>query len=119
MFSVLRPVRKGLALAASVLILRATPAALAQAPAGHPPPQEIGVEEPRPTPRMIRQQKKELLKFNFEKMKRDADEVASLAKSLQEALDKSSQDILSLQVVSKAEKIEKLAKRIKETARGY
>jgi bacterioferritin (cytochrome b1) len=68
---------------------------------------------------MIRQQKKELLKSNFQKMKRDADELAALAKLLQEELDKSSQDILSLQVVSKAEKIEKLAKKIKETARGY
>ncbi len=119
MFSVLPSPRKAFAVAGSILILGAAPPALAQAPAGAPPRQEIGVEEPGPTPRMIRQQKKELLKSNFQKMKRDADEVASLAKSLQEALDKSSQDILSLHVVSKAEKIEKLAKRIKETARGY
>ncbi len=119
MFFVLRPAWKALALAASILILGAVPPVLAQAPAGPSPRQEIGVEEPSPTPRMIRQQKKELLKSNFQKMKRDADEVAALAKLLQEELDKSSQDILSLQVVSKAEKIEKLAKKIKETARGY
>lgn len=119
MFFVFRPARKAVALAVSILILGAAPPALAQAPAGPPPRQEIGVEEPGPPPRVIRQQKKELLKSNFQKMKRDANEVAALAKSLQEELDKSSQDILSLQVVSKAEKIEKLAKKIKETARGY
>lgn len=119
MFSLRCPARAVLALAVSILILGAVPPALAQTPAGHSPPQEIGVEEPGPTPRMIRQQRKDLLKSNFDKMKRDADQLAALAKSLQEELNKSSQDVLSLQVVNKAEKIEKLAKKIRETARGY
>ena len=52
-------------------------------------------------------------------MKRDADELADLAKSLQEDLNKSNQNVFSLGVVDKADKIEKLAKRIKGTARGY
>ena len=51
-------------------------------------------------------------------MKQDADELSTLAKSLQEELDKSSENILSLQVLEKAEKIEKLAKRIKNNAKG-
>ena len=63
-------------------------------------------------------QRRELMKANLEKMKRDAEELASLAKALQEELDKSSENVLSLQIVDKAEKIEKLAKRIKSTARG-
>jgi cellobiose phosphorylase len=60
-----------------------------------------------------------LLKDNFEKMKRDADELADLAKSLQEDLNKSNENVFSLGVVDKADKIEKLAKKIKGTARGY
>ncbi len=64
-------------------------------------------------------QKRDLLKSNFEKMKRDAGELADLAKALQEELNKSNENILSVDIVDKADKIEKLAKRIKGTARGF
>ena len=64
-------------------------------------------------------QKSDLLKSNFEKMKRDAGELADLAKALQEELNKSNENILSLDIVDKADKIEKLAKKIKGNARGY
>jgi hypothetical protein len=63
-------------------------------------------------------QQRDLMKSNFEKMKRDADELADLAKSLQQDLDKSSQNVLSLKVLDRAEKIEKLARRIKTEAKG-
>jgi hypothetical protein len=71
-----------------------------------------------PGPPLTKKQKQELLKSNFEKMKRDADELAELAKSLQEDLDKSNQNVLSLKVVERAEKIEKLARKIKTAAKG-
>ena len=64
-------------------------------------------------------QKRDLMKANFEKMKRDAGALADLAKALQEELNKSNENILSLDIVDKADKIEKLAKRIKGTARGF
>jgi hypothetical protein len=64
-------------------------------------------------------QKRNLLKDNFEKMKRDAGELADLAKALQEDLNKSNENILSLDIIDKTDKIEKLAKKIKGTARGY
>jgi hypothetical protein len=63
-------------------------------------------------------QKRDLLKSNFEKMKRDASELADLAKALQEELNKSNENILSLDVIDKVDKIEKLAKKIKGAARG-
>jgi len=89
-----------------------------QDPSRHPqPPQGPGPSEAAPP--LSQKQKKDLLKDNFEKMKRDADELADLAKSLQEDLNKSNQNVFSLGVVDKADKIEKLAKRIKGTARGY
>ena len=62
---------------------------------------------------------RDLLKFKFEKMKEDADELAELAKSLQEDLDESNENVLSVEVVKKAEKIEKLAKKIRSAARGF
>ena len=75
-------------------------------------------EESSPSP-LSGKQKRDLLKANFEKMKRDAGELADLAKALQEELNKSNENILSLDIVDKADKIEKLAKRIKGTARGF
>jgi hypothetical protein len=61
-------------------------------------------------------QKRGIMKANFEKMKRDAGQLADLAKALQEELNKSNENILSLDVIEKADKIEKLAKKIKGTA---
>ena len=75
--------------------------------------------EEEPGAQITRKQKRDLLKQNFEKMKRDAEELATLAQALQEELAKSNENVLSFQVVTKAEKIEKLAKRIKSTARGF
>jgi hypothetical protein len=80
--------------------------------------QEIQGEVNEPARGMTPKQRRELLKSNFEKMKRDADELTDLAKSLQDDLNKSSEHVLSLQIMEKAEKIEKLARRIKTTAKG-
>jgi hypothetical protein len=71
-----------------------------------------------PPPEITRKQRRDMQKMRFEKMKKDAGELASLADSLQEEVDKSSENILSLAIVEKAEKIEKLAKRIKKAAKG-
>ena len=68
---------------------------------------------------LTRKQRQEMLKSDFEKMKRDAAELATLAQSVQEELDKSNEHILSMKIVEKAQKIESLAKRISKIARGY
>lgn len=60
-----------------------------------------------------------LLKANFEKMKHDTQELSDLAKALQLELAKSNENVLSLGIVDKADKIEKLAKQIKGNARGF
>jgi hypothetical protein len=75
-------------------------------------------QELTPLP-LSEKQKRELMKARFEKMKRDAGELADLAKALQQELNKSNENILSLDVVEKADKIEKLARKIKGAARGY
>jgi len=74
--------------------------------------------EESPSP-LSQKQKKDLLKSNFEQMKRDASELADLATALKEELNKSNENVLSLDIVDKADKIEKLARRIKGTARGF
>ena len=105
------------------------PDSAAQAPtvAGHATrplaqaqPQSQGQSPPaqpdlNPSPLTAKQQRA-LLKANYTKMKQDADDLAELAKSLQDELNKSNENVLSLDVVEKADKIEKLAKKIKSAA---
>jgi hypothetical protein len=80
---------------------------------------QLNPEEVEPlAPSLPAKRKRDLLKYNFNQMKKDAQEVAKLAQSLQEDLEHSNENVLSLGVVSKAEKIEKLAKKIKENAKG-
>jgi len=59
-----------------------------------------------------------VLKANFDKIRNDAGELAKLVKSLQDEVDRANENLLLLGVIEKADKIEKLAKRIKGTARG-
>lgn len=80
--------------------------------------QESPPDESEPMAALKAKQKKAILKSNFEKMKRNAADLTVLAKSLQEEIDKSNENVLSLKVVEKAEKIERLARKIKEVAKG-
>ncbi len=80
-----------------------------------PPPVPDG-EDNGPSPK----QKKDLLKYRFENLKKDADRLSKLAESLQKEIDQSNPNVLSLDVVRKAGQIEKLAKKIKDSATaGY
>jgi hypothetical protein len=83
------------------------------------PGQEIPSPEPSIPGPLASKQKKDLMKANYEKLKRDAEDLAALAKSLQEEIDKSNQNVLSIKAMDKAEKIERLARKIKNESRGY
>src|SRR5579859_2699209 len=101
----------------ATLVLGATP------PVQNGPPssvlgQESPPDESEPMAALKAKQKKAILKSNFEKMKRDSENLVSLAKSLQQEIEKSNENVLSLKVVERAEKIEKLAKKIKDSAKG-
>ncbi len=63
-------------------------------------------------------QKRDILKSNFEKTKHDVDQLVDLTKQLQGELEKSNENVLSLGVIDKVDKIEKLAKKIKSSAQG-
>jgi hypothetical protein len=87
-------------------------------PRGLPQPQgQSPIVQPGVTPSPLTpKQQRALLKANYTKMKQDANELAGLAKSLQDELNKSNENVLSVNVVEKADKIEKLAKKIKNAA---
>jgi hypothetical protein len=83
---------------------------------GRPP-----IEPPAPnseTARINREQQKALQKRNYEQLKADTDKLLELATELKAYVDKSNEDVLSYDVVKKAEQIEKLAKSVKEKMRG-
>jgi hypothetical protein len=71
------------------------------------------------SPPMSVQQRQSIMRANFEKSKSDAAELAALAKGLREELDKPNVNVLSLDVINRAEKIEKLAKKIRDETKGY
>jgi|SRR5579875_2931799 hypothetical protein len=66
-----------------------------------------------------RKQRQALLDLNYKKLKKHADDLAELATSLQKEIANTNENVLSLEIVKKAEQAEKLAKQIKEEAKGY
>ncbi len=68
------------------------------------------------------QQRKEMeKKANLqrqEEIKKDAEKLLELATELKQSVDKSSENTLSLDVIKKAEQIEKLAKSVKDKMKG-
>ena len=51
-------------------------------------------------------------------LKRDTDKLLQLATELKNSVDKSNENVLSIDVLKKAEEIEKLAHRVKEKMKG-
>jgi hypothetical protein len=86
-------------------------------PSPFPPP------TPAPDETRIRIEKDMAKKANHarqEDIKRDTDQLLKLATELKDAVDKSDENMLSLDVVRKAEEVEKLAHSVKEKMRaGY
>jgi len=86
-----------------------------------PPPQYPGQA---PTPQdeeRARFEKEQAKKANEERqaqLKRDTDKLLSLATELKQSVDKSNENTLSLDVIKKADEIEKLAHSVKEKMKG-
>jgi hypothetical protein len=70
-------------------------------------------------PALSLKQKQGIVHANFEKSKNDAAELAVLAKELCKDLEKSDVNVLAPEVVGRAERIEKLAKRIRDETKGF
>jgi hypothetical protein len=68
---------------------------------------------------MERRQAKALNKQRHEELKESTDKLLELAEQLKEYVDKTDENMLSLDVIKKAEEIEKLAKRVREKMKGY
>lgn len=86
------------------------------------PPNAGASQQSGPVDAWEEQQRKAMLKMANEErqreIKKDAERLLELATELKHAVDKSSENTLSLDVVKKAEQIEKLAKEVKERMKG-
>ncbi|HSA93346.1 MAG TPA: hypothetical protein VLE48_10075 [Terriglobales bacterium] len=95
--------------------------ATAAVAAGQPEPQ-FGRRRREKTPQEIemeRRQAKALNKQRHEELKQSTDKLLELSEQLKEYVDKTDENMLSLDVIKKAEEIEKLAKRVREKMKGY
>jgi len=69
-------------------------------------------------PRMEEQQARSRNSERQKKLMADTDKLLLLATDLKQQVDKTNKDVLSVDVVKKAEEIEKLAKSVKERMKG-
>jgi hypothetical protein len=103
-----------LALSCLLLVCVATPC-VAQLPAPtQGPPQRSDQEE-----KMRREQEKRMNKQRHEDLKKDTDKILELATQLKDYVDKSNENVLSVDVVKKAEEIEKLSRKVKDKMKAY
>ncbi|MGI8989008.1 MAG: hypothetical protein ACR2I2_05395 [Bryobacteraceae bacterium] len=64
-------------------------------------------------------QRDEILKADYQKNLKDADELVELSQSLREEMEKETRHVLSISSLKKTEEIEKLAKRIRSRMRRF
>jgi hypothetical protein len=67
---------------------------------------------------LMRDNARKLNKQRQQDLKRDTDKLLDLATELKKYVDKSNENVLSLEVLRKAEEIEKLAKSVKDKMRA-
>jgi len=93
--------------------------ALTQQSIPHPPPdvnQPFDEDEARS--RITHDMEKKAAKQRVAALKTDTDKLLKLSLELKEYVDKSNENVLSLEVIKKAEEIEKLAKSVKDKMKG-
>jgi nitric oxide reductase activation protein len=98
------------------ILLIALPCA-AQFPATDPQGQPPAVTEQEA--KLQREQAKKMNKQRHENLRRDADKLLELATQLKQYVDKSNENTLSVDVVKKADEIDKLARSVRDKMRGY
>jgi hypothetical protein len=86
--------------------------------AGLQPPPGARNDQAPPDPDVQHKMEKLRQKQRFEDMKRDSQKLLDLATELKQYVDKSGENVLSVEVVRKAEEMEKLAHQVKNNMRG-
>lgn len=103
-------------LLASVLSDRSAGQTMGQIPL--PNPAVVSSQDQDTQDRLRRDMAKKANEERQEQLKRDTEHLFKLATELKESVEKSNENTLSIQVVRKAEEIEKLAHSVKEKMKG-
>jgi hypothetical protein len=86
------------------------------------PPITPGAEQPKGEPETTRMQKEMAKRANEQRqaeLKRDTEKLLKLSTELKVYVDKTNENVLSMDVIKKADEIEKLAHSVKTKMRGY
>jgi hypothetical protein len=112
-----RPIFPQLAL---ILLLWIPVAATAQSTRQSSPPSDVNgpIEPDEARSRLAHDMEKKAAKDRVAALKTDTDKLLKLSIELKSYVDKSDENVLSLDVVKKAEEIEKLAKSVKDKMKG-
>ena len=113
--------RLRLMIVALVVLATLAPSGSAQVRSGPPLPQQQQSGSTTSDVWTEQQQKELAKKANVQRqqdIKKDTEKLLELATELKQSVDKSSENTLSLDVIKKAEQIEKLAKTVKEKMKG-
>jgi hypothetical protein len=102
---------------ASGWLYAAGPASPARQQGSDPLGQRPG-EAPKTDPDIEKKLAKERAKERFRDLKRDSERLLVMATELKQQVDKSGENVLSMDVVKKCEEIEKLAKSVRTKMRG-
>lgn len=86
---------------------------------GRQPNQPVTVEMPPINTPLTIKQKDAIVKSNFKTTQHDVDKLSKLVQMLDTEMKKSNPNVLSVSIVRQANKIEKLAKKIKDEAKAY
>jgi hypothetical protein len=114
-------------LVSTALSVLALPPVMAETPApsaqSRPPAAEVGPgSEQNPMSDIEKRRQRDLEhaanKEREQRLKRDTDKLLQLATELKLYVDKSNENVMSLEVIKKADEIEKLAKSVKEKMKG-
>ena len=95
------------------------PSPLQNPPQQNPQQGRIQQITPPDFPKPNEKQKEALVDYNFKNLKKHAADLAELARALQKEIEKSNPNVLSLDIVKKADDVEKLARKVKNEAKGY
>jgi hypothetical protein len=91
----------------------------AQPPVPRPPDSPDPGNQPEQTPNLPAANPKAQLDANQKNLRKDADHLLELAKALKDQVENTEQSsVLSLSLVKKAEEVEKLARQIRDLAKG-
>ncbi len=75
-------------------------------------------EQAKPDPELEKKMAKQRLQERYKNLKRDSEKLLELATELKQQVDKSNENVLSIDVMKKCEQIEKLAKSVRTKMQG-